>query len=404
MSVISSRSYRANFNFWLLTGAAIATYFLVSVPTLFAIYRDFPEGFGLALVLGLLYGILLATYWFLEQRWQIHLVILAKVVIVTALIFIDPPITHAFSTLFFVISAQLLLFLPPWEGIAWIIILTVSSLAGEAYLTEGIRGILDESLATVGGFLFFATFGAMFRMANEARQRSDTLATELQAANQQLADYAAEVEKLAIVDERNRLARELHDALGHRLTVAVVQLEGARRLIPKEPERAAAMVETMRTELKEGLAELRETVATLRQQPSEHLTLNAALSALIDHYRQATGLTVHTDLPASSPAISPAAHHALFRATQESLTNVQRHADATEVWVSLQQPNGALLLSVSDNGLGYPDTVPADRFGIQGIRERIELLGGDVHLGRSEAGGARLEARLPIGPAGAHHE
>ncbi len=404
MSLISSRSYRANFNFWLLTGAAIATYFLVSVPTLFAIYRTYPDSFGLALALSLLYGALLAVYWFLEQRWLIHLVILSKVVIVTALIFTAPPITHSVSTLFFVISAQLLLFLPPREGIAWIVILTISSLAGEAYLTEGIEGILDESLATVGGFLFFATFGAMFRMANEARQRSETLTAELQAANYQLADYAAEVEKLAIVDERNRLARELHDALGHRLTVAVVQLEGARRLIPKEPERAADMVETMRAELKEGLAELRETVATLRQQPSEHLTLNAALGALVDHYRQATGLAVHTSLPAEAPLISAATHHALFRATQESLTNVQRHAGATEVWVSLQPLNGDLLLAVSDNGRGFPAAVPADRFGIQVIRERIELLGGQVNLERSEAGGARLEVRLPIGPAGAHHE
>ena len=404
MSLISSRSYRANFNFWLLTGAAIATYFLVSVPTLFAIQQNSPNRLGLALGLTLLYGLLLATYWFLEQRWQIHLVILAKVVIVTALIFINPPITHSFSTLFFVISAQLLLFLPPWEGIAWVILLTVASLAGEAYLTEGIRGILDESLATVGGFLFFATFGAMFRMANEARQESETLATELQAANQQLADYAAEVEKLAIVDERNRLARELHDALGHRLTVAIVQLEGARRLIPREPERAAATVETMRNELKEGLAELRETVATLRQAPSEHLSLNAAINALIDHFRQATGLAVHTDLPANSPAISAAAHHALFRATQESLTNVQRHARATEVWISLQQPNGELLLSVSDNGRGFPDSIPADRFGIQGIRERIELLGGGVQLGQSEAGGARLEVRMPHVSVGDRNE
>ena len=404
MGIISSRSYRANFNFWLLTGAAIATYFLVAIPTLLAVYRNSPADLGLTLTLTLAYGVLLVIYWFLERRWHIHLVILAKTVVITALIFIDPPITHAFSTFFYVISAQLLLFLPPREGIIWLILLALSSLLGEAYLTNGIRGIFDESLATVGGFLFFATFGAMFRMANEARQRSETLARELQAANQQLADYAAEVEKLAIVDERNRLARELHDALGHRLTVAVVQLEGARRLIPTDPDRAAAMVETMRAELKEGLAELRETVATLRQQPSEHLTLNAALRALIDHYRQATGLQVHTDLPAVSPPVTAAAHHALFRATQESLTNVQRHAAASEIWVSLQQPNGKLLLTISDNGHGFPDNVPADRFGIQGIRERIELLGGWVELGQAAAGGARIQVGLPQPPEGVDHE
>ena len=398
--MISSHIYRANSNFWILSAAGFLTVILVAIPTLNRVFNEASEYFLSTLGLIFFFSFLLATYWYLNKKWLIHLSIFAQIVTVTILIVINPTTNANFSTYFFIIAAQLLIFLPIWEGAFWAVLIALNTILGESLITGRPPGAISNSLAIIGAYTFFAVFGALFRSATANQLESEALTEELQSANQRLADYAAEVEKLAVVDERNRLARELHDALGHRLTVAVVQLEGARRLIPTEPDRAATMVDTMRSELKEGLAELRETVASLRTQPDEHLTLADAMTALIANYRDATGLNVHTEFPTDLPPISYAAHHALFRAGQESLTNVQRHAQATDVWVKLAQPETELVLSVADNGEGFPEHVADDRFGIQGIRERIELLGGWVQLGRSHRGGAMIEIAVPIRTGG----
>src|SRR5690606_11162904 len=106
-----------------------------------------------------------------------------------------------------------------------------------------------------------------------ARVESQRLQTELQEAHQQLQTYAERVEALAVAEERNRLAREMHDTLGHRLTVSIVQLEGAGRLIEHDPTRTAQMVQTVREQLVEGLDELRRALVSLRKPVSSSLSL-----------------------------------------------------------------------------------------------------------------------------------
>lgn len=104
--------------------------------------------------------------------------------------------------------------------------------------------------------------------ADAARQETQQVLDELDDAHQQLQTYAAQVEELAVAEERNRLSREVHDTLGHRLTVLIVQLAGAERLVAKQPDRATEKIATVRQQLDEGLGELRRTVAMLRA-PSE---------------------------------------------------------------------------------------------------------------------------------------
>lgn len=252
----------------------------------------------------------------------------------------------------------------------------------------------------IGGFSFFGTFGWALRQAEQARHRSQELLEELQLAHTQLQEYAAQAEQLAIAEERNRLAREMHDALGHRLTVAVVQLEGAQRLIPTSPERAANMVGTMREQLKEALTELRQTVATLRTPLTDDLPLATAVTHLTHNFQESTGLQVHLHLPTTLPALPAPYRLALYRVAQESLTNIQRHAQATEVWLELQSHNGRLHLTICDNGQGFPTNQPNGRFGLLGLRERAEQLGGQFTWQNRSEGGAQITFLLPIGEAG----
>jgi len=213
---------------------------------------------------------------------------------------------------------------------------------------------------------------------------------------------AAQAVRLAADLQRSRewLAREMHDSLGHRLTVAVVQLEGAQRLIPTDPERAARMIGAMRDQMKEALAELRQTVAALRNplEGVEDAPLDAALTHLAQTFQDSTGLAVHLDLPDSLPAL-PATHRlALYRAAQESLTNAQRHASAKQVWLTVSAANGHVTLTAADDGKGFGEQVDTSEgsYGLRGLRERAAQLGGELILEDRRGGGAQLRFSLPL--------
>lgn len=107
-------------------------------------------------------------------------------------------------------------------------------------------------------------------------------------------------------------------------------------------------------------------------------------------------MTAHLDLLAAFPELFFAGHHALYRAAQEALTNVQRHARAQQAWLSLALDDGDLLLTVADDGRGFPAAMGPDRFGLRGIGERVTGLGGRLDLGTRPGGGARVEVRLPL--------
>jgi signal transduction histidine kinase len=188
----------------------------------------------------------------------------------------------------------------------------------------------------------------------------------------------------------------MHDTLGHRLTVASVQLEGAQRLCPTDPERAASMVGTVREQVREALGELRSTVATLRTPIEADLQLRSSLRRLVTHFEEATDIAVHRLLPEVIPDLPSEQRLALYRATQEALTNIQRHAEASQVWLVLTVSDDAITLLVSDDGQGLTFSGKELGFGLQGMRERAAQLGGDLHLEPRRGGGAQLSFRLPL--------
>jgi two-component system sensor histidine kinase UhpB len=178
--------------------------------------------------------------------------------------------------------------------------------------------------------------------------------------------------------------------------VSAVQLEGAQRLIPDDPKRAAAMVATVREQVREALADLRRTVAALRTPLQADLPLSTALFRLISSFQGATGLTVHTTLPEELPDL-PALHRlALYRAAQEALTNVQRHAQAHEVWFELNQGDQEISLLVGDDGRGIGEGAEMVGFGLRGLRERTVQLGGKLDLESRPGGGTQLRFCLPL--------
>jgi signal transduction histidine kinase len=328
---------------------------------------------------------------------------LAVATIITGLLFALDANVLGIIVIYFVLSAHALTVLPREQGMGWIIAFGLLTVIFLAIAYESFWLGLINGLGAFGGYYFIGSAANAQRRAEAADAESQRLLTELRAAHLRLQKQAAHAEELAAAEERNRLARELHDTLGHRLTVAAVQLEAAQRLVDQDPAKATKMIATVRTEVNDGLTELRQTVAALRSPAADQQPLDAALAQLIDDFQVATGIGTALHLPDHLPHLNPTEQECVFRIAQESLTNVQRHAGARSVDVSLRiQPDttsgDALRLTISDDGNGFDPDRTRDRagFGLQGMRERAAHAGGDFEISAGAGGGVTVTLTLPL--------
>jgi signal transduction histidine kinase len=329
-----------------------------------------------------------------RPSWKIHLYLAVHGSLVAALMFLQPGWTM-YPVLLTAPITWAVLMLPMRQGVCWIAaytVVTATSFAVGISLGEGLVALFLYGVL----YAFMGAFAAALARADAARCESQALLDELRQTHDKLQEYAGRVEEMAVVEERNRLAREMHDTLGHRLTVAAVQLEAAQRLCAGDPERSAAMVGTARGQVREALAELRATVAALRAPVEADLHLRTSLRRLAAHFEEATGLAVHQVLPEEMPVLPGAHRLALYRAAQEALTNVQRHAEASQVWLVLSITDTAITLLVSDDGRGLTHSGTEAGFGLRGLEERARQLGGELHLESRRGGGTQLSFRLPL--------
>lgn len=242
--------------------------------------------------------------------------------------------------------------------------------------------------------IFVIYFSEVTLKARQDQLRAEKLTVELEAANQKLAKYAIQAEELATTQERNRIAREIHDNLGHYLTVVNVQLEAAKSIMPTQPEKALGAVEKAQRLTQEGLQAVRGSVSALRTGPVENRPISEAIAELIAE-NEAAGIKTKYTVAHQPHDLSPNVALTLYRVVQEALTNVRKHADATEVDVALDYGDAqAVRVTIEDNGNGSAETETG--FGLLGIRERVALLGGrlDVHTAPGE--GFVLAVTVPV--------
>jgi len=198
-------------------------------------------------------------------------------------------------------------------------------------------------------------------------------------------------------EERRRIARELHDELGQRLTALKMELSA----LPGVGAQAARQerVDGLMTMLDDTLASVRRISADLRPMMLDDLGLNAAIEWLARDIARRMGIEITVRLNENDAPVDDRVATAVFRMVQEALTNVVRHARATDVTVLVQQHDGELELVVEDNGIGYPEAAMQREgsFGLLGMRERATMLGGQLAYGNAPGRGARLSVRLPLG-------
>jgi signal transduction histidine kinase len=253
-------------------------------------------------------------------------------------------------------------------------------------LFTNIEATLQIVLGLGAGFIFMIVFTQLATSEQQARK-------ELEKANAQLAEYAAQVEQLATIRERNRLAREVHDTLGHYLTVINVQLEVVTKLIESNPARAMEAAVKAKALASEGLNEVRRSVAALRPTPLEDKPLPEAIRGLIETSRDA-GLMVTFEQTGGAQVLSSEMETVLYRAAQEALTNIRKHAHASAANVRLTYTPDAVSLRVRDYGVGR--TGDEDNVGLNALRERTAALNGTVLAKNHLESGFVLEVTLPI--------
>jgi signal transduction histidine kinase len=203
------------------------------------------------------------------------------------------------------------------------------------------------------------------------------------------------VAQLAAANERNRLAREIHDTLGHYLTVIHVQLEAARAVIGADPERGLLAVSRAQALAKDGLTAVRQSVRALREDATVEGIVDQ-IASLVESVRDERFSAAFRSSGTPRP-VSAAVALALHRTTLEALTNVRKHADATVVRVSAEVGDGHLQLSVVDNGRGYrPAETSGDGVGVQGMKERARLLGGELRIVSEPSAGTALHLTVPL--------
>jgi signal transduction histidine kinase len=252
-------------------------------------------------------------------------------------------------------------------------------------------------VGTLAVWAMLVAFMLYINHLTQTSQERGTLIAELEAAKVQLEAAQQREAELAVLRERERLARDLHDSLGHTLVALSVQLEAIQRLYRVDAEAASAQVEEMKELTRSSMGALRRSLAGLRAPGLEERPLRPALQALCVEFGQRTGLEVACQVDESADALGPALAEALWRLTQEALTNVEKHAQARGIQVALSCKPRCAVLRVTDDGLGLPAGAESspNRFGLRGMRERVEGLGGTLAL-RGGEGGTVVEARLPV--------
>lgn len=332
------------------------------------------------LVLGALLT-LLATVgfgWVLRRRqwgWSGAYVVVALAL--ASVVFALAP--NVGATLFLVVLvSQCVLLLPlPWTIV---VIAMVPMVHVGMSWWDGLR----EGLGTLVAVVFAAVVTELLRREQETRRA-------LAAAHEQLRDYALQAERLATAQERNRVARDIHDGLGHALTVVQMQVKAARAVLPSESA-ADPVLAKAQQQAEAALAEVRRSVRALRE-PRLDPPLPEALKTLAEE-TSAAGVPTRLAVHGTARPLPDDTREALFRAAQEGLTNARKHAAAEHIDLTLDYADAAVSLEVRDDGAAGGAPAP-DGFGLVGLRERAAHVGGRLHAGAVDGRGWVLRMEVP---------
>ena len=255
----------------------------------------------------------------------------------------------------------------------------------------------------LGCYLVFMTWlaglvgsrGHVIRSQQEEMQRIDRTVKALSEANLDFQELATRVQSETEEQERKRIAREVHDIVGYTLTNIQMMMEAASDLARGRKEGLEDLLVKSRNQAQHGLMETRRAMRNLRESPAQRSSGMRRVADVARIFERATKVTVHVHFGNVPPSFGPAVDEVVYRTVQESLTNALRHGNATEISVNFWMVDGAVRISISDNGEGSKEIVPG--VGLTGMTERIAELGGTMKA-ENLPFGFHVLAEIPLRP------
>ena len=264
--------------------------------------------------------------------------------------------------------------------------------------------IVAESLMTFTNILLFLLF-VLTMIIRQKAENSRILRlnmalsgknAELHEANVKLQEYSETIKHMTEIEERNRLAREIHDTLGHALTGIVVSADAGKILFDAAPEEAKARFDVIGQTARQGLEDVRRSIRALRPDALESHDLESALEKMIENFRETTGADIRYAQEAGKLLLAQDEEVTVYRIVQEGMTNAIRHGKATQINLIIDRKDRNLRVRIFDNGVGMQGKKTG--FGLNYMKERVELLKGTLRYGNREDGsrGFFLEAEIPV--------
>lgn len=315
----------------------------------------------------------------------------------TVVVFLGFVQEFLFVYLFLLLVGQAVLLFKIRSALLWIGAYSAMAVWGTLFHhTDGPLLPAVRMILVAVGFIFSGILSN--RIAYERRVKQDIrgLLTEISEANARLREYIGQRRFLAMVEEHNRLARELHNSLGHRLTVAIVQAEGANRLMEKDPSRADAMLKTVHAQLTAGLDELRDTIKALSTPAISADSLAPALRRYISEFCGDSGIALHAQLTDVPDFVTESECLTVYRAVQEGLTNMRDHSQPANIWLSLDVGEDTMVLTMRHDGQEFDPSIGYG-YGLPGMQERALQLGGALEVTKPAQDEVLVTFTLPVG-------
>lgn len=252
-----------------------------------------------------------------------------------------------------------------------------------------------QSLLESATLVLFIAFMCEFLI--DLHQEKENIAQELNMmnrVNEDLRHYAQMTEQIAESRERKRLAREIHDTLGHALTGIAAGIDATLVIMDKNPEMAKSQLHLVRQVVSEGIGDVRASLQKLRPGALEQRGLKGALEKMIREFESVTAMTIDLDYQADSLDVDKAKEDVCFRLVQESITNARRHGAATHAAVRFAVDGDWLVITVRDNGRGLPQKTITYGYGLTQMEENVSSLHGTLLFDGSD--GFLTEARIPL--------
>jgi len=279
-------------------------------------------------------------------------------------------------------------------------ILAVLSMAAMVILsmrTAYIWTLLSVVIALYMSVRAINIYKQSYRLSQQNVEALSAAHRELQETHAALQAATVDSMRYAALAERTRLAREIHDGLGHQLTSLIVQLQALEIMLPAEPGRAQQALPEMLAAAREAMAEVRRAVETWRE--DERGIGLAALQGLVSQYAALAPFKLELQQEGEFSEWPDQLSVGLYRILQEALTNITRHAQASKACIQLREEDQQVILKVTDSGIYTENTLLTPGYGIRGIQERSQALGGSCSFSQNQPHGLKLEVSLPIQPA-----